>query len=93
MSADGTIPAYMNRASLHEVHMAVAECIYGLGLPFDVVSQPLFQKMCSKINNYKGQYKPLSSYQARTTYLRDVKKDVDKRLEVRMSSVCTSSLL
>lgn len=76
------LPALFDRAGLHEVNMSLAACFLGLGLPFDIVNHPLFREMCKQINQYKHAYKPLTSYQLRTTYLRDTVAAVQARLKV-----------
>ncbi len=82
-----TIPLLFDRSGEREVHMAVAEMVIGLGLPFDTVNQPLFHHMCNKISTFKSQYKPPTSYQLRTTLLRDTVAAVKTRLKVRFLSI------
>lgn len=81
------LPPLFDRSGEKEVHMAVAEMVIGLGLPFETVNQPLFHEMCRKINNCKSQYKPPTSYQMRTTLLRDTVAAVKSRLKVSFSSL------
>ena len=79
---DGDIRSLFDRTGKHAVDMAVAAFFLGLGIPFDNVNHPLFKEMCFAISKFQHEYHACSSYQLRTTLMRDTRKEIDEKLKV-----------
>ena len=79
---NGDIRAAFDKAEAAEIHASVAAFFFGTGLAFDIVNNPLFKKMCSAISNSTKEYAPPSSFQLRTSLLRNEKIRIKDSLKV-----------
>ncbi|XP_022635871.1 uncharacterized protein LOC106758329 [Vigna radiata var. radiata] len=71
----------MKKAYKEEVDAQVAEFFYTSAIPFNVIRNPTFAKMCEMIGKYGVGYKPPSYHDIREKLLKQVVKKIDANLE------------
>ncbi|XP_014515493.1 uncharacterized protein LOC106773303 [Vigna radiata var. radiata] len=76
-----TINQMMKTGYKEEVDAQVAEFFYTSFIPFNVIRNPTFAKMCEMINKYGVGYKPPSYHDIREKLLKQVVNKTDEILE------------
>ena len=68
-SVKNKIDRMFQLSNREDVDQKVARCLYGCGIPFNVVRSPLWADMVSAINNAPKGYKSPNNEKVRTTLL------------------------
>ncbi|XP_047166554.1 uncharacterized protein LOC124835629 [Vigna umbellata] len=76
-----TINQMMKKGYKEEVDAQVAEFFYTSAIPFNVIRNPAFAKMCEMIGKYGVGYKPPSYHDIREKLLKQAVKKTDANLE------------